>query len=173
MDFKQWARPAEQFCVFVFDFADNNPCIFPPLSGFTRDIVARDYHMQEWSATWMAAFWTVCQPDHTEKFIFDNFEQWVHNYSVLYGHPRALYIYSRYIPCMRDGDAGTCGAAIATYAELLHERYGVTDLYVGWSNNGFNVEDAIAGADAMADAGEGGGPTIHLYPDVSIAGNTL
>lgn len=90
---------------------------------------------------------------HTERRVMANIEQWISDYSDVYGSPKVLYVYSANIPCLRDGELGMCTDALIELGRAV-KKYGVEDIYVGWSNNWVDLGVTVASLDAFRDHNE-------------------
>ncbi len=156
----------EQFCVFAFDCMEDDMTLDPPPGDYTRDTLP----MTSWDTPprWNAAFYKVVGPDHTEKAILDDFGQWISDYSGTYGNPKALYVYSFLIPCLRDGDHGHCSDNIAATILGASDHYELKEVHIGWSNSDRDLDMASAIKVMIADLDDDG-IDITLHSGVSIA----
>jgi hypothetical protein len=158
------ANSGEQFCAFAFDL-DHWLQLTPPVSERNRDECLTTDGGEP--PKWLAAFFALTDPMHTEQALLDKFEQWYSDYQGMYGRPGTLYIYSFLIPCLRDGRRGHCADAIASLLLTLKQQRGIElKVRMGWSNN--DVDSDMAGAirTGFADL-EDDQLDVHIY-QVSI-----
>jgi hypothetical protein len=151
---KFYRKGAEQFCAFAFDLEAHKK-LFPPT--MTRDkekclkIGGAKAGKGQEIANWLASFWTMSAPMHTERKVLEKFDNWFFRYASVYGEPSTLYIYSFLIPCQRDGSNGHCADAInAMLTQYKLFGYNMR-LHVGWSNDDVDVDMAHATKNAIAD----------------------
>lgn len=166
VELKNKAGQGEQFCVFAFDCMD-----FDALSPNPEDIHRADIPFTDFSEenNWNAAFYGAVRPAHTEASILKHMGSWLSAYSDKYGNPRALYIYSRLIPCLRDGCAnGHCADMLADFMRWTKRNDADMKFYIGWGNDDRDPDMARAIRDLLADL-EDDGLVINLYPRISIA----
>jgi hypothetical protein len=156
----------EQFCVFAFDCREHNALEPNDARRDELPFTSTDFYSQV--SNWNAAFYNDVAPSHTEKAILDDFGNWISAYSSTYGNPRALYIYSFLIPCMRDGDHGHCADNVFAFALWAKEHYGIEKVCIGWSNSDRDPDMAHAISNLLADLDDEGFD-ISLHK-VSIAG---
>jgi hypothetical protein len=155
---------AEQFCVFAFDLEDHLK-IFPAPSARTKKSCM---NIGQDPTNWLAAFWQMSQPQHTERRVLDKFHNWYSRYESSYGTPTSLYIYSFLIPCLRDGSNGHCSDAIAGMLEQYRELGKPMDVYIGWGNDDTDAEMAHATKNALADLNDDPGQHLDIFPKISI-----
>ena len=85
------ANSGEQFCAFAFDL-DHWLQLTPPVSERNRDECLTTDGGEP--PKWLAAFFSLTDPMHTEQALLDKFEQWYSDYEGMYDRPGTLYIYS-------------------------------------------------------------------------------
>lgn len=168
---KHLRNPGEQFCVFGFDLTEHR-ALEPDPAAVAKHDLPLDF-TEHPNANWTAAFWSVTQPHHTEIAILERFEQWLSNYSGVYGAPRNLHVYSALIPCFRDGTYGSCSYEVQAKMQWVRAHYQSSlALRLGWSNNDVDPDTAHATMHGMADL-EDDGIGVSLFPPslgMSIAG---
>jgi len=155
----------EQFCVFAFDCIQHKALEPKPSEIDKEYLPLSNDHPHNWDA----AFYSATAPAHTEKAILESYDQWISDYESFYGKPSTLYIYSFLIPCLRDGDHGHCSDGIVEAIKSSHERYGLSKVCIGWSNEDRDRDTAIAITHMLADLQEEIGISICIYPRISIA----
>ncbi|HLY78765.1 MAG TPA: hypothetical protein VKQ70_05290 [Caulobacteraceae bacterium] len=152
-DVKFYRKGAEQFCAFAFDL-ESHKKLFPPTISREKEkclkIGGKSGNGRE-VANWLASFWTMSAPMHTERKVLEKFDTWFFRYQSVYGTPSNLYIYSFLIPCQRDGSNGHCSDAINGMLTQYKEMGFNLALHVGWSNDDVDVDMAHATKNAIAD----------------------
>lgn len=158
----------EQFCVFAFDCMEHDALEPAPEDQRRDDLPFGALHYYTQVSNWNAAFYKAVAPAHTEKAILDDFGNWISAYASTYGNPRALYIYSLLIPCLRDGDHGHCADNVAAWAIWAKRHFGIEKICIGWSNDDRDLDMAAAIRTMLADMDDDG-VDISLHK-LSIAG---
>lgn len=143
----------EQFCVFAFDYLAHGGLAVPKLDSVERAQLPLAEEGLD-TATWNAAFWNRTKPVHTERKVLDAFDAWLLKYSAIYGNPETLHVYSAAIPCLRDGANGRCAEALRDHLRNAWQHSPPFRVVVGWSNDGYDVEAAVAARHMLADFGE-------------------
>jgi hypothetical protein len=161
---KDKRSPGEQFCVFAFDCAEHGE-LEPAPSSVGKD----DLPLSQAPHNWDGAFYSAVGPAHTEQAVLQGYGQWISDYEGFYGRPTTLYIYSFLIPCLRDGHHGHCSDGIIEVMNWSKEKFGLSKVRIGWSNNDRDADMAHAIKHMMADM-EDDGINIEIYPQISIAG---
>ncbi|WKB55674.1 hypothetical protein [Eleftheria terrae] len=169
---KLYRTGAEQFCVFAMDLEDHKALI-PAVVSRPKEKCVRvggeHSDKQPQVANWLASYWTMSQPRHTEQQVLAKFDKWYSRYASTYGEPSTLYIYSFLIPCQRDGSNGHCADAIADMLRGYQALGKNMRVYVGWSNDDVDTDMAHATKHALADL-EDDDTQIAIFPRLSIAG---
>lgn len=161
---KRYRQGAEQFCAFAFDL-EKWKILIPDVNARTKDKCLRiggTLKSQHETANWLASYWTMSQPKHTERLVLDKFDKWYSRYASVYGEPRTLYIYSFLIPCQRDGSNGHCADAIADMLKTYHLYGKNMRVYIGWGNDDVDSDMAHATKHAIADL-EDDGINVEIY----------
>ena len=73
--------------------------------------------------------------------IYENYGDWLNARDP---PPNSLWIYTLNIPCFRDPEHGKCAETIVEWAIFSKEKYNLKNLYLGYSTNGYNTDEAHA-----------------------------